>query len=203
MSLRVLHVLESLAAGGMETTFLNMLAFFRESNPDDCHDVVAFAGGALEARYRAVANSVVIDPRGPKPEALNPEPDVIHILFERCAYRLLPSLLAHHATPIVYGKGYDMGGMYRLNEGLDWTADLSMLAACDGVTFTTSNLAEGFGFSCGAGLVRPASRTRQGPRHNRVHVDGVSSLQCSSKAAVSFAAIATASRFSMSRRSSM
>ena len=37
-----------------------------------------------------------------------------------------------------------MGGTYRLNEGLDWQADESMLAAADGVTFTTEALADGY-----------------------------------------------------------
>ena len=41
---------------------------------------------------------------------------------------LLPQLLAHSAATVVYGKGYDMGGMYRLNEGLRWQADLRRLA---------------------------------------------------------------------------
>jgi glycosyltransferase involved in cell wall biosynthesis len=37
-----------------------------------------------------------------------------------------------------------MGGTYRLNEGLDWQADESMLAAADGATFTTVALADGY-----------------------------------------------------------
>src|SRR2546430_12092446 len=42
-----------------------------------------------------------------------------------------------------------MGGMYRLNEGLCWQADESMLAAADGVTFTTPDLARGYALPSG------------------------------------------------------
>jgi glycosyltransferase involved in cell wall biosynthesis len=85
-------------------------------------------------------------------EASLSEPyDVVHVLFERCAYRLLPLLVARRGTPVVYGKDYDMGGMYRLNEGLRWQADETMLVAADGVTYTTADLAGGY--------VLPAGRT--------------------------------------------
>ena len=148
--MRMLHIIESLAPGGMETTFLNVLRHFRDADGSIGHDVLAFAGGALEDGYRQAADSVTI---GCDPETIGSslagQYDLAYILFERCAYRLLPELVARTAMPVVYGKGYDMGGMYRLNEGLRWQADESMLAACDGVTFTTANLAGGFDLPVG------------------------------------------------------
>ena len=145
MNVRVLHVIESLAAGGIETTFGNMLETFRTLAPDDRHDVLAFDGGILQSKYAATAHQLTIAcDSATIAECLARDYDVVHILFERCAYRILPMLLARHSTPVVYGKGYDMGGMYRVNEGLDWTADVTMTAACDAVTFTTPNLAAGF-----------------------------------------------------------
>ena len=151
--MKMLHVLESFAPGGMETTFLHVLRAFRAIDPSIRHDVLALAGGALEPAYREAAHGVTIGTLvdtevGTEPTGAH---DVIYILFERCAYRLLPALLATSATPVVYGKGYDMGGMYRLNEGLRWQADESMLAACDGVTFTTRHLS--------AGYILPSGRT--------------------------------------------
>ena len=165
--MRILHVLESFAAGGMETTFLHVLRNFRSADDSVQHDVLAFAGGALEHSYRAAAHRVTVGCDPATLDALlsrerrqgvpgdhkerrqgvpgDSEPyDLVHVLFERCAYRLLPHLLARCRTPVVYGKGYDMGGMYRLNEGLRWQADESMLLACDGTTFTTSRLAAGY-----------------------------------------------------------
>lgn len=143
--MRMLHVLESFAPGGMETTFLHVLRQFRLADEGIRHDVLSFAGGALEGAYREAAHAVRVGcDRVTLDEQLAEPYDVIYILFERCAYRLLPQLLARSRTPVVYGKGYDMGGMYRLNEGLRWQADESMLMACDGTTFTTPDLAAGY-----------------------------------------------------------
>lgn len=145
MSLRILHVLESLASGGMETTFVNVLRALVDSRQAEWHEVLAFAGGALEPRYRDTADGLTIARDRATIEAQLAQPyDLVHILFERCAYRLLPMLVSRYTTPVVYGKGYDMGGMYRLNEGLRWQADESMLVAADGVTFTTADLARGY-----------------------------------------------------------
>jgi len=143
--MRMLHVLESFAPGGMETTFLNMLRRFRIEDDSIRHDVLAFAGGTLERAYRETADFVTVGCDAATIDVQLARPyDVIHILFERCAYRLLPQLLARSSTPVVYGKGYDLGGMYRLNEGLRWQADESMLMSCDRHTFTTPQLASGY-----------------------------------------------------------
>ncbi len=143
--MRMLHVLESFAPGGMETTFLHVLRAFRAMDETVRHDVLAFGGGPLEARYRQTAHEVVVGCSPATLDATLAQPyDLVHILFDRCAYRLLPFLLARTTVPVVYGKGYDLGGMYRLNEGLRWQADESMLAACDAVTFTTASLAAGY-----------------------------------------------------------
>jgi glycosyltransferase involved in cell wall biosynthesis len=145
MALRFLHVLETLSAGGMETTFLHVLGAFRRAEPAIEHHVLAFAGGSLEGRFRGEAHRVTVAcDRTAIEETIDRGHDLVHILFERCAYRLLPELVARSSVPVAYGKGYDMGGMYRMNEGLRWQADESMLAAADGVTFTTSSLAAGY-----------------------------------------------------------
>lgn len=143
--MRILHVTESLAAGGMETTFLHMLRAFRTIDPTIAHDVLAFASGPLEQAYRESCSTLAVVPEWQAVDAcLARETDLVHILFERCAYRLMPSLLGRASTPVVYGKGYDMGGMYRANEGLRWQADESMLVACSTATFTTEALARSF-----------------------------------------------------------
>ncbi len=152
--MQILHILESFAAGGIETTFLHALRAFRASDPDVSHHVLSFGGGALEARYRDAAESVTIDPSPDVVELCRDRRiELVHVLFERCAYRLMPALVARSAVPVVYGKGYDMGGMYRLNEGLDWQADASLLAAADGVTFTTADLESGYGLPAGRATV--------------------------------------------------
>jgi len=142
---RVLHILDSLAAGGMETTFLNVLRAGRAIDPAIEHHVLAFAGGRLEKPFRDAASRVVVAADDATIDAyLQGSYSVIHVLFERSAYRVLPRIVARATTPVVYAKGYDMAGTYRLNEGLDWQADESMLASADGVTFTTAALADGY-----------------------------------------------------------
>ena len=148
--MRMLHVLESLAPGGIETTFLNVLREFRAADPSVQHEVLALAGGPLESRYRQTADTVTIAcDTATITKTLRREYAVIYVLFERCTYRLLPLLLGQSATPVVYGKGYDLGGMYRLNEGFDWAADEAMLAAADATTFTTAELAAGYAVPAG------------------------------------------------------
>jgi glycosyltransferase involved in cell wall biosynthesis len=148
--MRVLHVLESFVAGGIETTFLNALEAMRLLDPQTEHRVLAFAGGALEARYRATATTVYVDPACDVAALCRTASiDLVHILFDRCAYRIVPGLVARSDVPVVYGKGYDLGGMYHVNEGLDWQADASLLAAADGVTFTTAALEAGYGLPAG------------------------------------------------------
>ena len=143
--MRMLHVLESFSPGGIETTFLNVLREFRAADGSVGHDVLALAGGPLESRYRQLADAVTVASDTPSiARALDTRYDVLYVLFERCAYRLLPLLLGQSATPVVYGKGYDLGGMYRLNEGFDWSADEAMLVAADAATFTTPELAAGY-----------------------------------------------------------
>jgi glycosyltransferase involved in cell wall biosynthesis len=142
---RILHVIESFAPGGIETTFLNVLGQFRAQDFSIQHHVLALAGGPLEHRYRQAAHSVTIGCDQDTIEChLDAPYNVAHILFERCAARIVPEILARSSMPIVYAKGYDLGGMYRLNEEFRWQADESLLASCDGVTFTTASLAAGY-----------------------------------------------------------
>mgnify|MGYP001582306593 CR=1 FL=1 len=143
--IRVLHVIESLAAGGIETTFLNMLRAWRGEPAWAEHHVLAFAGGPLETAYREAADSLTITASQDELEQAVLAPyDAIYFLFERCAFRLLPLVAAHSRAAIVYGKGYDMGGMFRLNDGLTWQPDESMMWGSDRTTFTTADLAAGF-----------------------------------------------------------
>ncbi len=148
--MRLLHVLESFAAGGMETTFLHALTAMQALDPDNEHHVIAFAGGALEARYRARAASVRIDPAWTWPRSAAPSRSTWCTFCSIAVHTgVLPALVARCDVPVVYGKGYDLGGMFRLNEGFDWQADASLLAAADGVTFTTAALEAGYGLPPG------------------------------------------------------
>jgi glycosyltransferase involved in cell wall biosynthesis len=151
--MRVLHVTESLAAGGIETTFLNVLRAWR-ADPWAAHDVLAFAGGALEKRYRECADAVDVAHAWSRLEGAILQPyDAIHFLFERCAYRLLPFAAGHTRAAIVYGKGYDMGGRFRTNDGLAWQPDESLLWGADAATFTTDGLAAAYDVPAGIGHV--------------------------------------------------
>ena len=58
--MRTLHVIESLAPGGIETTFLHVLRAWRAAAPWATHHVLAFAGGALEAAYREAVDGVTV-----------------------------------------------------------------------------------------------------------------------------------------------
>lgn len=142
--MRVLHVLESLAAGGVETTFLNVLKHLPASITSD---VLAFSGGALEAEYRdSTAHLDIASSRADIDRiVVDGHYDVAYVLFERCAARVLPSLLTRTATAVIYGKNYDFSGQWRTTEGFQDQSDDSMMAACDGVTFTTPSLADGYG----------------------------------------------------------
>lgn len=143
--IRILHVTESLAAGGIETTFLNMLRAWRREGPWATHDVLAFAGGSLESAYRAAADAVTIAPlRDEREQTVCAGYDVIYFLFERCAYQLMPLVVSRTRSAVIYGKGYDMGGMFRLNDSLEWQPDESLMWGADAMTFTTNDLAAGF-----------------------------------------------------------
>lgn len=143
--MRVLHVIESLAPGGIETTFLHVLRAWRAAAPWATHHVLAFAGGALDAEYRAAADEVTIAAAlDDQTRTLLAPWDVVYFTFERCAARLLPLAVSRSRAAVVYGKGYDMGGMFRLNDGFAWQPDESMMWAADHVTFTTGRLAGGF-----------------------------------------------------------
>lgn len=146
MMSRVLHVLELLAAGGMETTFLHMLRTWHDAptaRTPLAHDVLALAGGPLEAPVRALAARTIVTNDDEAIAALLGEGyDTVHVLFERCAHRLAPLVLTRTSARLVYGKGYDIGAMYRMDGTFDWLAEESLLAACDAVTFTTDRLAD-------------------------------------------------------------
>lgn len=142
--MRVLHVIESLAAGGIETTFLRVLEAWQAAWPWATHDVLAFADGALGAGYRAAARAVYV---AAAPDEIEPlvcgAYDVVHFTFERCAVRWLPIVVARSRAAVVYGKGYDMGGMFRV-DGFPWQPDESLMWGADAVTFTTAPLAAAF-----------------------------------------------------------
>lgn len=155
--MRMLHVVWSLASGEVEKNFLEVLRHVRREDASIEHHVLAFAGGPLEAAYRDVAHEVTIGCDQQTIEqfvgATHGSPlesfDLVHIPFERCADRLLPQLVARSAVPVVYGRGYDRGAMYRPDEGLRWCAEEAMLAACDAATFTSARLALAYDVSAG------------------------------------------------------
>ena len=142
--MRVLHVIESLAPGGIETTFLNVLRAWRAAPPWATHDALAWSGGALEGAYQQAADTVTL---AAEPEAwervMLADYDVIYFTFERSACRLLPFAISRTRAAVVYGKGYDMGGMFRL-DGFRWQPDESMMWGADRTTFTTASLAARF-----------------------------------------------------------
>lgn len=152
--MRALHVIESLAPGGIETTFLNVLRAWRAAAPWASHHVLACAGGALEGAYRDAADAVTIAAAlDDQTRTLLGPWDVVYFTFERCAVRLLPLAVSQSRAAVVYGKGYDMGGMFRLNDAFAWQADESMMWAADHVTFTTGRLASGFAVPAGRATV--------------------------------------------------
>ncbi len=144
MSLRFLHVVESLRRGGIETTFLNVLRAFsdlQDEGPVE-HHVLSFSGGPLEAGYREAAASLVIASSTAEITlSLNRGYDLVNLNFDRCAHRLAPLLLARFHGAVFYSKGYDMSAMYRLQGGFERSAEDALLSACDGVSFTTPDLA--------------------------------------------------------------
>ena len=147
--MRYLHVLETFARGGVESTFLHMLRVFRATpSPDasaDVHDVVAFGTGPLHREFAAAANRVVVSNLPIDLAALLANDyDVVHVLFERCAHRLAPMVFAASDSAFVYGKNYDVSAMLRMQGLFDATADESVLSASDAVMFTTLDLAAGY-----------------------------------------------------------
>jgi glycosyltransferase involved in cell wall biosynthesis len=142
--MRVLHVIESLGPGGIETTFLNVLRAWRDAPQWATHDVLSWSGGALEGAYQQAADAVILaaEPEAWEPVVLAPY-DVIHVTFERCACRMLPFAVSRSRAAVVYGKGYDMGGMFR-RDGFAWQPDESLMWGADRVTFTTASLAARF-----------------------------------------------------------
>ena len=154
--MRYLHVLESLARGGVETTFLHMLRAFRavpagvsagaaSSDSNDVHDVLAFTGGVLHREFSAAANRVLVSNLPLDLAAvLAHDYDVVHVLTERCAHRLGPLVVAVSDAALLYGKNYDAPAMARMYGRFDHAADESLLSASDAVTFTTLDLAAGY-----------------------------------------------------------
>lgn len=147
--MRVLHVLDSLACGGVENTFVQMLGAFRKLGGADGesveHDVLALMGGALEPDARAAARQVMVAASVSEAVAvLDADYDVVHLLTDRAAHALLPLIFSRSGSAVVYGKNYDLSAMYRLDGGFDWRADDCALSACDAVTFTTQPLADMF-----------------------------------------------------------
>ncbi len=146
MTKPILHVIESMIPGGMETTFLNVLRSLRALDRPDpllAHDVLSFAPGSLEQRYRSASDHLFIgSSRAQIESVLARQYAVIHVLFDRCAHRLAPMLFRDGRSAVVYGKGYDISAMYRMQGCFDWSAEDSLLAACDEVTFTTAPLSQ-------------------------------------------------------------
>lgn len=143
--MRILHVLETCGAGGIETTFANVLRVWRARTPWADHEVLAAAGGVLEDTLRQSCVAVLVAASAESTiAALSRRYDVIHFLSDRMAWQWLPFVVARSAAAVVYGKGYDTAGTFRLNDGLRWQPDESLMSGCDAVTFTTAALADGY-----------------------------------------------------------
>jgi len=147
MTIPILHIIESMTPGGMETTFLNVLRALRlldqADQPVFAHDVLSFASGSLEEAYRSVSDCLFIgSSRAHIESVLVKNYSIVHVLFDRCAHRLAPYLFCDGRSAVVYSKGYDISAMYRMEGGFDWSAEDSLLSACDGVTFTTKPLSQ-------------------------------------------------------------
>lgn len=139
---RILHVLDSCGAGGMETTFLNVLTVWHREPPWAEHHVLAFEGGTLEPAIQQVtARTTVSSHRGVVHRTLADSYDLVHFLFYRSAQEWLPWVVGRSCTAVLYGKGYDMAGTARSSDGLLWQPDESLMWASDGITFTTDALA--------------------------------------------------------------
>ena len=145
MTMRVLHVLDSLDSGGIEKTFLHVLAELgaRRNEPvQTVHEVLALSGGPLEAAYRATADDVHVVRRPTEIDrVLDRGFDIVHALLDRAAHRVLPRVMARSEAATMYGKGYDLAALYEMEGAFNSAADRALLRASDAVTFTTDALA--------------------------------------------------------------
>jgi hypothetical protein len=145
MTPRVLHVLDTCGAGGIETTFLNVLRAWQAEPVWAEHRLLAFAGGTLARDFADAGAGLTIAESDEEAAAcLLCDYEVVHFLFDRVAYRWLPVVAAESGAGLVYGKGYDLAGTFRLTGAPPWQPDDSMLWACDAVTFTTGALAAAY-----------------------------------------------------------
>lgn len=142
---RVLHVLDSCGAGGIETTFLNVLKVWQREPSWAEHHLLAFDGGALERAFRQATTQVTVSSdRRVVQRALTDAYQLVHFLFSRSAYEWLPWMIGSVDSAVLYGKGYDMAGTARSSDGLRWQPDESLMWGCDAITFTTDALATHF-----------------------------------------------------------
>jgi glycosyltransferase involved in cell wall biosynthesis len=139
--IRVLHVLDSLARGSVETTFLNVLRAWRGSTIMS-HEVLALGDGPLREEYAAVVPDLVVSPaRASIRAVLSRGFDVVHLLTDRGVLRLAPMLAGRCDAALVVGKSYDLAALVRIDRGRRLSWDDSAIAAADAVTFTTPQLA--------------------------------------------------------------
>jgi glycosyltransferase involved in cell wall biosynthesis len=139
--IRVLHVLDSLARGSVETTFLNVLRAWHGSATMS-HQVLALGDGPLRDDYAAVVPDLVVSPARASIQAvLSRGFDVVHLLTDRGVLRLAPMLAGRCDAALVVGKSYDMAALFRIDRGRRLSWDDSAIAAADAVTFTTPQLA--------------------------------------------------------------
>jgi glycosyltransferase involved in cell wall biosynthesis len=139
--IQVLHVLDSLARGSVETTFLNVLRAWRGSAAMS-HQVLALGDGPMRDDYAAVVPDLVVSPaRASILSVLSRGFDVVHLLTDRSVLRLAPMLAGRGDAALVVGKSYDVAARFRIDRGRRLSWDDSAVAAADAVTFTTPQLA--------------------------------------------------------------
>jgi glycosyltransferase involved in cell wall biosynthesis len=142
--MRVLHILDSLARGGVETTFLNVLRTWQQQG-DAEHDVLTLYDGPLHDDYAAAARQLTVaSTRAALEAVIAGRYDVVHVLADRAAHRLMPMLAARSDAAIVVGKNYDIVAMQRINGGRRRSWDEAAIAAADAVTCTTPELAASY-----------------------------------------------------------
>jgi hypothetical protein len=141
-----LHVLDALDERGPVRALLHLLRLAAlESALDETlavHDVLAMAGGALEAEIRAYARRVTIAATGLEITAavLTRDYDIVHALEARSARRLAPLITSAASAAFIYSGPALAGRTRPLTTGHE-PAHRALLAASDLVVMAPESCA--------------------------------------------------------------
>ena len=139
--MRCLHVIDALRPSPITAALAALLGTrVRTASESDVHDVLAFAGGAVDDAVRARARRIFVAGAGIDVAAVVHARayDVIHAVDASAAHRIAPLILGSSATPLVYSgralaqaSGPTFGRA--ADESLAAAADLTILeASADG-----------------------------------------------------------------------